>query len=74
MQVDVKEIKEYLEQSGLKQKVVAEKSGMGEAQFCMALQGKRKFEAGEYAGICNVLGVPMAKFIKPKLPDGKEVG
>lgn len=72
MQVDVKEIKEYLERSGLKQKVVAEKSGMGEAQFCMALQGKRKFEAGEYAGICNVLGVPMAKFIKPKMLE-KEV-
>jgi transcriptional regulator with XRE-family HTH domain len=74
VRVDVKEIKEYLEHSGLKQKVVAEKSGIGEAQFCMALQGKRKFEAGEYAGICNVLGVPMTKFIKPRLPDIKEVG
>lgn len=72
MQVDIKEIKEYLELSGLKQKVVAEKSGMGEAQLCMALQGKRKFEAGEYAGICNVLGVSMTKFIKPRIPE-KEV-
>lgn len=74
MRVDIKELKDYIEHSGLKQKAVAERSGMGEIQFCMVLQGKRKFEAGEYAGICNVLDVPMTKFIKPRLPDGKEVG
>ena len=46
---------------------------MGETQFCMALQGKRKFETGEYAGICNVLGVPMTKFIKPRIPEKEMV-
>lgn len=72
--IDARDIKAYTERSGFKQKAVAERSGLDESKLCMSLQGKRKLEAGEYARICNVLGVPMAKFIKPRLPDRKEVG
>ena len=72
MVVDVNEIKAFLEKSGLKQKAVAERSGMDEVKLCMALQGKRKLEAGEYAGLCSALRVPMARFIKPRMPDSAE--
>lgn len=71
MVVDVNEIKEYIEKAGLKQKTVAEKAGMDDVKLCMALQEKRKLEAGEYATLCKVLGVPMTTFVKPKIPDEK---
>ncbi len=70
--IDVNEIKLYIERSGFKQKAIAEKSGLDESKLCMSLQGKRKLEAGEYANICSVLGVPMTMFVKPKIPE-KEV-
>ena len=66
--IDVRDIKAYIERSGFKQKAVAEKSGLDEYKLCMSLQGKRKLEAGEYASICSVLGVPMTKFVKPQVP------
>ena len=70
--IDVNEIKLYIERSGFKQKAITEKSGLDESKLCMSLQGKRKLEAGEYANICSVLGVPMTMFVKPKIPE-KEV-
>ena len=70
--IDVNEIKLYIERSGFKQKAITEKSGLDESKLCMSLQGKRKLEAGEYANICSVLGVPMTMFVKPKMPE-KEV-
>lgn len=67
MVVDVMEIKAYIEHSGLKQKSIAEKSGLDEAKLCMSLNGKRKLGAGEYASICNALSVPMTMFVKVSL-------
>lgn len=69
LDIDAGEIKSYIERSGLKQKAVAEKSGLDKYKLCMSLQGKRKLEAGEYANICSALGVPMTEFVKPRLPD-----
>lgn len=71
MFVDVQEMKSYIETCGLKQKAIAEKSGLDESKLCMSLQGKRKFEAGEYADVCKVLKVSMTRFIKPRKPDKK---
>ena len=65
-EIDVKSIKDYLEEYGIKQKVVADKTGLGECKFSLILQGKRRLEAGEYANICRVVGVPMDKFLKPR--------
>ena len=45
-----------------------QKSGLDESKLCMSLQRKRKLEAGEYANICSVLGVPMTMFVKPRVP------
>lgn len=73
MFLEVKELKTYIDESGIKQKVIAEKSGLNETQLCMSLLGKRKFEVGEYASVCSVLKIPMTRFIKQKKPDGKEV-
>ena len=67
MIVDVNEIREYFKKTGVKQKVVAENSGIGEVKLSLVLQGKRKLEAGEYAGLCGALNVPMSTFLKPEL-------
>ena len=67
MSVDVIEIKAYIERSGLKQKAIAERTGIDEVKLCLSLQGKRKLGAGEYADICNALGVPMTMFVKPRV-------
>ncbi|MBR3785983.1 MAG: helix-turn-helix transcriptional regulator [Firmicutes bacterium] len=69
MVVDVKEIKEYFEETGIKQKPIAEKTGIGESKLSLVLAGKRKLEAGEYASLCVALGVPMNRFVKPQLPE-----
>lgn len=71
MIVDVKEIKEYFEKNGIKQKTIAKKSGIGECKLSLALLGKRKLEAGEYASLCLAIGVPMNKFVKPRLPESR---
>lgn len=69
--IDVKEIKRYISDSGLKQKTIAKKAGLDECKFSLVLQEKRKLEATEYANICKAIGVPMNKFLKPRLPDEK---
>ena len=65
-EMDVLGMKKYIRENGLKQKVISERAGMTEARLCMILQGKRKCEAGEYAGLCNALGVCASKFMKPR--------
>lgn len=64
-------MKTYIENTGVKQKAIAYKAGLVESKLSLSLQGKRKLEAGEYASICNALGVPMNKFLKPRLVDVK---
>lgn len=74
MFLDFMELKKYIDKSGLKQKAIAEKSGIPEVQLCLILQGKRKCEVGEYASICEALGVKVDRFIKKKskLPEKTE--
>lgn len=69
--VDVQEMKTYIDVSGIKQRAIAEKCGLDESKLCMSLQGKRKFEAGEYADVCKALKVPMTRFVKPKMSEEK---
>lgn len=61
--VDVEAIKHFIDESGMKQKTIANKAGLDERQFCLILQGKRKLEAAEYANICKAAGVPMNRFL-----------
>lgn len=66
MFLDYAAMKKYIEEKGLKQKKIAENSGIPEVQLCMILQGKRKCEVGEYASICKSLGVGPSEFIRSK--------
>ena len=71
MILDFIELKDFIDKSGLKQKAIAEKSGVPEVQLCLILQGKGKCEVGEYASICEALGVNVDRFIKkkPRIPE-----
>ena len=60
--LDVQNMKKYIEDSGIKQKNLAEKAGLNEAKRCMDMKGKRKREASEYANSWRTMGVPMQKF------------
>lgn len=62
--IDTSEIKEYINKSGIKQKAIAERSGIDETKLCLILQGKRKLEASEYANLCKAVNVPMDAFMK----------
>lgn len=68
------EIKEYLESKGISQAFLSRKTGIGPPKLNLALNGGRKLSLDEYAIICGVLGVDTNFFLKPRLPDGKEVG
>ena len=59
MFLDYKEIKEFIEHKGYKQSVIAKKIGMSSVKLNQILSGNRKCEAGEYAGICKALDVPI---------------
>lgn len=71
-EVDTAKIKNHINETGLKQKVVAQKSGIPEAKFSLILHGKRKCEAGEYASLCKVLGVNPNEFMQIRSSD-KEI-
>lgn len=65
-EMDVLGVKNFIRESGLKQKAISEKAGIPEVQLSLILQGKRRCEAGEYASLCNALGVNASKFMKPR--------
>ncbi len=49
-------IKLYIQDEGLKQKVVAKKAGYSEKQFSAMMRGNRKIDADDYEKICIALG------------------
>lgn len=53
----------YLIEQGIKKKYVAEKSGISENAFNLALNGKRRLLADEYVRICQTLNVPFSQFV-----------
>lgn len=65
-EIDIDVMRDYIIETGIKQKVIAQKSGMSEGQICRTLQGERKLLAEEYINICYVLQVPMTKFLVNK--------
>lgn len=65
-EIDMTAVKEFVKEMGIKQKVISQKSGIPEARLSLILQGKRKCEAGEYASICNILGVNPNKFLRTR--------
>lgn len=62
--LDILELRKYIEEHGIKQKYISEKCKIPEPKLSQILNGKRKCEVGEYANICNALGVDFERFIK----------
>ncbi|MCM1192929.1 MAG: helix-turn-helix transcriptional regulator [Butyrivibrio sp.] len=65
---DTKGMRQRIESSGIKQKVIAKKAGIPEPTLSLILRGKRKCEVGEYASICAVLDVGIGEFLKQREP------
>ena len=59
-------IKAYLDERGISQVFLSEKSGIPAAKLSLALNGKRKLTFDEYEAICYVLGVGVDTFLEPK--------
>lgn len=62
------DIKKYLEENGIKQSFVSERTGIPAPILNMMLNDNRKIEANEYMRICDAIGVPL-EFFKPRQPD-----
>ena len=56
------EIKGYLQENGLKQKIIAEKSHMSVQTLNAILNEQRKLETEEYFILCKVIGVSVDYF------------
>lgn len=63
MRVNQSKMRQYIQETGLKQSVIAQKVGITDSSLSLALLGKRRLEAGEYVSICNVLDVPFDFFV-----------
>ena len=59
-------IKTYLEERGISQIFLSEKSKIPAAKLSLALNGKRKLTFDEYEAICYALGVGVDTFLEPK--------
>lgn len=66
MVLDIVKLKNYIDEKGLKQKFISERSKIPEPKLSQILNGKRKCEVGEYASICKALGVGFQLFIVPE--------
>lgn len=62
------DIKKYLEENGIKQTFVSEKTGIPAPILNMMLNDNRKIEANEYMKICDAIGVPLEQF-RPRIPN-----
>ena len=56
-------IKNYLNEKGIKQTFLAEKTGFTNSIISDMCKGSRKIECVEYYKICNALGVPLDTFL-----------
>lgn len=59
-----KNIKDYLENNGIKQNVLAKKANISENALNLSLNQKRKLLADEYVNICTALGLPLDYFVR----------
>lgn len=70
-----KKIKKYLEENGISQAFLSEKTGIEKVKLNLALNGNRRLTFPEYELICWALGVNTDKFLEPRMPSReKEVG
>lgn len=55
-------IRKYIEESGVKFGVIADRIGIPMNTFSAMMNGKRKITAEEYFAICKALNVPLEQF------------
>lgn len=60
---DYEALRKYLEDNGLKQKFISQKTGIAESTLSAILSGKRKCSLDEYITLCQSLSVPFSTFI-----------
>ncbi|MCR0567398.1 helix-turn-helix transcriptional regulator [[Clostridium] innocuum] len=56
-------LQEYIENIGVKQKVISQKTGISETALSSILTGKRRCEVNEFFAICKAIGAEPTKFI-----------
>ena len=67
-------IKNYLEENGISQRFLCDKTGISTATMNAMLNGNRKIEVTEYFSICNALQKPVDYFAncwKNSHPEGR---
>lgn len=57
-------IKEYLQENGIKQSFVADKTGFGISKINRICNSDATITILDYCKICKVLGVPLEYFLK----------
>lgn len=58
-----KKMKNFFEEQGVKQKFIAQKTGITETTLSLIMQGKRKCTIEEYVKICKFAGCSFDTFI-----------
>lgn len=59
-------IKNYLQENGIKQKWLSEKTGIQDTKISMTLNGHRRLTFAEYELICGALDLTVDTFLQPK--------
>lgn len=65
MTVEAK-IKNYLQENGIKQNWISEKTGVPAGKISLTLNGHRRLTFAEYELICGALDIPVDTFLQPK--------
>lgn len=55
-------IKDIIKERGLQYKFVCEKLGLEQVKFSQCMNGKRKFQVGEFLAVCKFLGLNLNDF------------
>lgn len=69
-----KRIANYMEQNGIKQIHLSQKTGISPQAISSLLRGDRNLDVEEYAKICDALNVPYDYFMPEDTKDQKKVG
>lgn len=64
-------IKAFIDESGISQTFISEKTKIPLPKLNLTLNGKRKMTFEEYELLCGVLNVNTDRFLTPKLPNKK---
>ncbi len=62
-------IKGYLNENGISQTFLSNKTGIPLSKLNLSLNGNRRLDFGEYELICGALSVGTDRFLEPKKPE-----